>query len=156
MVGEYRMGVGIFLLNKEKKLWVGKRIDFKTNFWQMPQGGIDYNETPKEAMIRELGEEVGIKKNYEIIDQTEHWLNYKIPQELKQKVWNGKYIGQTQKWFVCKFYGLDSEINLDSHKPEFSEWKWIEPTDVTKFVVPFKKEMYKNVLETFKKHLIYE
>ena len=85
MVGEYRMGVGIFLLNKEKKLWVGKRIDFKTNFWQMPQGGIDYNETPKEAMIRELGEEVGIKKNYEIIDQTEHWLNYKIPQELKQK-----------------------------------------------------------------------
>ena len=128
MLDEYRMGVGIFLLNEKKKLWVGKRIDFKTNFWQMPQGGIDCNESPKEAMIRELGEEVGLKKNFKIVDETKNWLSYQLPQEIKKKVWNGKYVGQKQKWFACKFFGLDDEINLESHKPEFSEWKWIRPS----------------------------
>ena len=154
MLDEYRMGVGIFLLNKEKQLWVGKRIDFKTNFWQMPQGGIDNHESPREAMIRELGEEVGIKKNFEIIEESKSWLKYQLPQEIKKKVWNGKYIGQKQKWFVCKFFGDDNEIDLESHKPEFSEWKWISPLDATKFVVPFKKKMYVNVLETFQRHIV--
>ena len=153
ILGEYRIGVGIFLLNKDKKLWVGKRIDFKSNFWQMPQGGIDKNETPRQAMIRELGEEVGIKKNFEIIDETRNWLNYELPHELKQKVWNGRFIGQKQKWCVCKFLGADNEIDLKSHKPEFSEWKWIRPRDAIKLVVPFKKKMYENVLETFDRYI---
>ena len=154
MSGEYRIGVGIFLLNREKKLWVGNRIDFKKNFWQMPQGGIDNNESPREAMIRELGEEVGIKKNFEIIEESDNWLKYELPQEIKQRVWKGKYIGQKQKWFVCKFFGQDNEIDLESHKPEFSNWKWINPLDAIKFVVPFKKKMYINVLEIFKKHIV--
>ena len=154
MSGEYRIGVGIFLLNREKKLWVGNRIDFKTTFWQMPQGGIDNNESPREAMIRELGEEVGIKKNFEIIEESDNWLKYELPQEIKQRVWKGKYIGQKQKWFVCKFFGQDNEIDLESHKPEFSNWKWINPLDAIKFVVPFKKKMYINVLEIFKKHIV--
>ena len=156
MLGEYRLGVGIFLLNKQKKLWVGKRIDFQTNFWQMPQGGIDKKETPREAMVRELGEEVGLKKNFEIIEETKNWLHYKLPQDLKKKVWNGKYVGQKQKWFVCKFFGQDDQIRLDSHKPEFSEWKWINPLDVINYVVPFKKQMYSDILEKFKKYTIQE
>ena len=145
----YRRGVGIFLLNKKKELWVGKRIDFKNNYWQMPQGGIDKNETPEEAMARELGEEVGIIKNYEILMEHEKWLSYKIPDSLKKVVWNGKYIGQIQKWFVCRFFGKDKEFNLETHKPEFMEWKWIKPKEVLKFVVPFKKNLYENILKDF-------
>jgi len=156
MKSNYRMGVGIFLLNKDKKLWVGKRIDFKSNFWQMPQGGIDNNESPREAMIRELGEEVGLTNNFDILGETKNWLNYHLPKELKEKVWNGKYIGQKQKWFACNFFGQDKEINLGAHKPEFSEWKWIDPHEVTKFVVPFKRKLYVNVLEAFKKYVNYE
>ena len=156
MKSNYRMGVGIFLLNKDKKLWVGKRIDFKSNFWQMPQGGIDNNESPREAMVRELGEEVGLTNNFDILGETKNWLNYHLPKELKEKVWNGKYIGQKQKWFACNFFGQDKEINLEAHKPEFSEWKWIDPHEVTKFVVPFKRKLYVNVLEAFKKYVSYE
>ena len=145
----YRRGVGVFLLNKKKELWVGKRIDFKNNYWQMPQGGIDADETPKEAMSRELGEEVGIIKNYEILMENKKWLSYKIPDSLKKVVWNGRYIGQIQKWFACRFYGKDEEFNLETHKPEFIEWKWIKPKEVLKFVVPFKKNLYENLLRDF-------
>ena len=154
MLGDYRLGVGIFLLNKEKKLWVGKRIDFKTDFWQMPQGGIDENESPRQAMIRELGEEVGLKKNFQIADESKQWLSYMLPSELKEKIWKGRYIGQKQKWFVCNFLGSDGEINLNTHKPEFSDWKWINPKDAIKFVVPFKKDLYLKVLHAFEKHTI--
>ena len=154
MSGDYRLGVGIFLLNKEKKLWVGKRIDFKTDFWQMPQGGIDENESPRQAMIRELGEEVGLKKNFQIADESKQWLSYMLPSELKEKIWKGRYIGQKQKWFVCNFLGSDGEINLNTHKPEFSDWKWINPKDAIKFVVPFKKDLYLKVLHAFEKHTI--
>ncbi len=154
MLGDYRLGVGIFLLNKEKKLWVGKRIDFKTDFWQMPQGGIDENESPKQAMVRELGEEVGLKKNFQIADESKQWLSYMLPSELKEKVWKGRYIGQKQKWFVCNFFGSDAEINLNTHKPEFSDWKWINPKDAIKFVVPFKKDLYLKILHAFEKHII--
>ena len=101
----YRKGVGIFLLNANHQLWVGKRIDFKSNYWQMPQGGIDKDELPVDAMKRELMEEVGISNNYEIIRETSSWLKYKLPTNILRKVWNGKFIGQTQKWFACKFNG---------------------------------------------------
>ena len=115
----------------------------------MPQGGIDNDENPRQAMIRELGEEVGIQKNYEILMELEHWLFYSLPDSLKKVVWGGRYVGQMQKWFACRFYGKDQEFNLETHKPEFEDWKWIKPEDVMKFVVPFKKKLYKNVLKGF-------
>ena len=154
MANDFRRGVGIFLLNNEKKLWVGKRIDNMSDFWQMPQGGIDGEETPQEAMVRELGEEVGLKKNFQIVEESQDWFYYKLPDKLKKKVWNGKYVGQKQKWFVCKFFGSDSEISLDNHKPEFLEWKWINPYESLDRVVPFKRKMYKEVLTLFKNHFI--
>ena len=107
-------------------------------------------------MVRELGEEVGVTKNFKIIDETKKWLDYQLPNELKQRVWKGRFVGQKQKWFLCKFLGMDKEIDLGTHKPEFCEWKWIEPSDATKLVVPFKKKMYENILEVFKKHINYE
>ncbi len=148
---DFRKGIGVFLINEDNKLWVGKRIDFKNEYWQMPQGGIDNNENPRQAMIRELGEEVGIKKNYKIVMELEGWLSYSLPSSLKTIVWNGKYVGQIQKWFACRFFGKDEEVNLETHKPEFEDWKWIKPEDALKFVVPFKKKLYKDVLKGFKK-----
>ena len=146
---DFRKGIGVFLINEKNKLWVGKRIDFKNDYWQMPQGGIDNDEDPRQAMIRELGEEVGIKKNYEIVMELEQWLSYLLPDSLKKVVWEGRYVGQIQKWFACRFYGKDEEINLETHKPEFKDWKWIKPQDVMKSVIPFKKKLYRNVLKGF-------
>ena len=135
---DFRKGIGVFLINTNNQLWVGKRIDFKNDYWQMPQGGIDNNESPRQAMIRELSEECGIKKNYEILMELEEWLSYSLPSSLKKIVWGGRYVGQTQKWFACRFLGKDREFDLETHKPEFEEWKWIRPEDAVKFVVPFK------------------
>ena len=146
---DFRKGIGVFLINTNNQLWVGKRIDFKNDYWQMPQGGIDNNESPRQAMIRELSEECGIKKNYEILMELEEWLSYLLPSSLKKIVWGGRYVGQTQKWFACRFLGKDREFDLETHKPEFEEWKWIRPEDAVKFVVPFKKKLYKDVLRGF-------
>ena len=146
---DFRKGIGVFLINEKNQLWVGKRIDFKNDYWQMPQGGIDNDEDPRQAMIRELGEEVGIKKNYEILMELEQWLSYLLPDYLKKVVWEGRYVGQIQKWFACRFYGKDEEINLETHKPEFKDWKWIKPQDVMKSVIPFKKKLYRDVLKGF-------
>ena len=149
-MNDFRKGIGVFLINENNQLWVGKRIDFKNNYWQMPQGGIDNNENPRQAMIRELSEETGIKKNYEILMELEGWLSYSLPSSLKKIVWGGRYVGQKQKWFACRFFGKDEEFNLKTHKPEFEDWKWIRPEDAIKFVVPFKKKLYKDVLKGFK------
>ena len=146
---DFRKGIGVFLINTNNQLWVGKRMDFKNDYWQMPQGGIDNNESPRQAMIRELSEECGIKKNYEILMELEEWLSYSLPSSLKKIVWGGRYVGQTQKWFACRFVGKDKEFDLQTHKPEFQEWKWIRPEDATRFVVPFKKKLYKDVLKSF-------
>jgi len=146
---DFRKGIGVFLINTNNQLWVGKRIDFKNDYWQMPQGGIDNNESPRQAMIRELSEECGIKKNYEILMELEEWLSYTLPSSLKKIVWDGRYVGQIQKWFACKFFGKDKEFDLETHKPEFEEWKWIRPQDAVKLVVPFKKKLYEDVLKGF-------
>ena len=146
---DFRKGIGVFLINTNNQLWVGKRIDFKNDYWQMPQGGIDNNENPRQAMIRELSEEVGIKTNYEILMEREGWLSYSLPSSLKKIVWDGRYVGQIQKWFACKFFGKDNEFDLETHKPEFEEWKWIRPEDAVKLVVPFKKKLYEDVLKGF-------
>ena len=149
MKRSYRSGVGIFLLNKKKKLWVGKRIDSASNFWQMPQGGIDEKETETQAMMRELKEEIGTN-NIKTLMISDEWFKYDLPNNLVKNVWKGKYIGQTQKWYACQFQGKDNEIKLDNFKPEFLEWRWVEPKDVLKLVIPFKKEMYKKILKKFK------
>ena len=149
-INSYRIGVGIILLNEEKKVFVGKRIDIKSEFWQMPQGGINKNEKMEDAAYRELYEETGIKKA-KIILRSKKWFQYNIPLALKKKLWKGKYLGQKQKWYVFKFNGNDKEINLKTKKPEFLEWKWIDLEIITDTVVDFKLEIYKKIKEEVKK-----
>ena len=137
-----RIGVGIILLNNENKVFVGKRIDNqKGNHWQMPQGGIDENENFLEAAKRELEEETGIK-SVKLIKELDNWLTYDLPENLIGKIWKGKYRGQKQKWFIMKFVGEVSEINIKTKHPEFLEWKWINPTSLPNIAVKFKIDLY--------------
>ena len=148
-INSYRIGVGIILLNEEKKVFVGKRIDIKSEAWQMPQGGINKDEKIENAAYRELYEETGIKKA-KIILRSKKWFQYNIPLPLKKKLWKGKYLGQKQKWFVMKFKGNEKkDINLNMSKAEFCEWKWINLNKLESLIVPFKKEMYKKILKEF-------
>ena len=144
-----RVGVGIILLNRENKVFVGKRIDNPENFWQMPQGGIDKNENFFEAACRELEEETGIK-NIKLIKEIENFLTYDLPKNLVGKIWKGKYRGQKQKWFIMKFIGNENEINIKTKNPEFREWKWIEINQLTNVVVKFKLDVYKSVVRELK------
>ena len=139
-----RNGVGIVLLNNNNKIFVAKRIDNPKNFWQMPQGGVDQNESFIEAAKRELKEETGIK-TVKIIKELNYWLKYELPDYLLGKIWRGKYRGQKQKWFIMSFTGKDDEINIKTKKPEFIEWKWIEIEELSKIVVDFKIEVYKKI-----------
>jgi len=141
-----RLGVGIILLNDKNKVFVGKRIDNPKNFWQMPQGGCDENENFLDAAKRELEEETSIKK-VKILKELDEWFVYDLPKDLLGKIWQGKYRGQKQKWFVMKFLGKNEEINIKTKKPEFLEWKWIEPNDLPKVVVNFKLNIYKKLSE---------
>ena len=141
-----RLGVGIILLNDKNKVFVGKRIDNPKNFWQMPQGGCDENENFLDAAKRELEEETSIKK-VKILKELDEWFVYNLPRDLLGKIWRGKYRGQKQKWFVMKFLGKNEEINIKTEKPEFLEWKWIEPNDLPKVVVHFKLDIYKKLSE---------
>ena len=147
-----RMGVGIVLLNSENKVFVGKRIDNPGIFWQMPQGGVDNNEKFSDAALRELNEETSIK-SVEIIKEIENWYTYELPGYLLGKIWKGKYKGQKQKWFIMKFIGKEKEINLNTKRPEFLEWKWVEPKNLTKIVVNFKLRVYKEILKEIEKIL---
>ena len=139
-----RSGVGIVILNKENKIFVAKRIDNPKNFWQMPQGGVDKDEDFLSAAYRELEEETSIK-DVELIREIDEILTYELPKHLLGIIWKGKYKGQKQKWFIMKFLGHDSEINIKTKKPEFLEWRWIESNSITKNVVDFKIEVYKKV-----------
>ena len=143
-----RNGVGIVVLNKSNKVFVGKRIDNPKNFWQMPQGGIDPGEDYLSAALRELEEETGIK-DVKLIKEIDEILTYELPPNLLGIIWKGKYRGQKQKWFIMKFNGNDKEINLRTHKPEFLDWKWINISDLTKVAVDFKLDVYKKI----QKHL---
>ncbi len=147
-----RMGVGIVLLNSENKVFVGKRIDNPGVFWQMPQGGVDNNEKFSDAALRELNEETSIK-SVEIIKEIENWYTYELPGYLLGKIWKGKYKGQKQKWFIMKSIGKEKEINLNTKHPEFLEWKWVEPKNLTKVVVNFKLRVYKEILKEIEKIL---
>ena len=136
-----RIGVGIVLLNHENNIFVGKRIDNPQNFWQMPQGGVDENEDFLQAAKRELKEETGIK-SVKLIKEINDWLEYDLPKYLIYKIWNGKYRGQSQKWFIMKFIGKDEEINIKTKNPEFLEWKWVESFKLPNIVVNFKIDIY--------------
>ena len=139
-----RLGVGIALLNHENKVFVGKRIDNPANSWQMPQGGVGKNEDFFQAAKRELEEETSIK-TVEVIKELNEWLTYDLPKNLLGKLWKGKYRGQKQKWFVMKFLGKNDEINIRTKKPEFLDWKWIQPSDLPGVAVDFKVNIYKKM-----------
>ena len=139
-----RIGVGILLLNDQNKVFVGKRIDNPKNFWQMPQGGVDKNENFLQAEKRELEEETGIK-SVKLIKELNEWLEYDLPENLLGKIWKGKYRGQSQKWFIMKFLGKNSEINVKTSNPEFLDWKWIEISKLPEIAVNFKVEIYKRL-----------
>ena len=145
-----RSGVGIVLLNNQNKVFVAKRIDNPKNFWQMPQGGIDEGENPLKAAFRELEEETSIR-NAELIKELDGTITYELPDRLLGIIWKGKYRGQKQKWFLMRFIGKDSEININTSNPEFLDWKWIELDLITDVVVDFKLHVYKELREKVKK-----
>ena len=144
-----RSGVGIVILNKENKVFVAKRIDNSKDFWQMPQGGVDKNENFFNAAKRELEEETNIK-SVKLIKELNIWLEYDLPNNLLGKIWKGKYRGQKQKWFVMKFLGKNSEINVNTKNPEFLDWQWIDINKLTEVVVNFKFKMYRKLTEELK------
>ena len=147
-----RSGVGIVILNKENKIFVAKRIDNPKNFWQMPQGGVDKDEDFLSAAYRELEEETSIK-DVELIKEIDEILIYELPKHLLGIIWKGKYKGQKQKWFIMRYLGTDDKININTKKPEFLEWKWIELDKITDLVVDFKLHVYKEVKDKVKKIL---
>lgn len=145
----YRPSVGLMILNNKFEVFVGRRVDSKTEAWQMPQGGIDEGEEPTEAALREMHEETGTDFA-EIIAETKKWYHYDLPFHLISKLWNGRFRGQRQKWFLLKYLGTDGDININHHHPEFIAWKWVKMEELTQIIVPFKKDLYISVIEEFR------
>lgn len=143
----YRQGVGLVLFNRQGLVFVARRID-NADGWQMPQGGIDKGEEPQTAALRELEEEIGTAKA-EIIAESKGWLTYDLPVDLVGKVWKGKYRGQTQKWYALRFTGSDTDINIHTEHPEFDAWRWVHFSELVDLIVPFKRELYRQVAAEF-------
>ncbi len=148
----YRKCVGLLLLDKQNRVFVGQRIDQRAEAWQMPQGGIDPGEDPRTAAFRELEEEIGTA-NAEIIAESKQWIPYDLPEEIADEVWKGRYRGQTQKWFALRFLGHDDEIDIATAHPEFDQWKWCDFAELEAHIVPFKRETYRQVMAEFR-HII--
>ncbi|WP_066553849.1 RNA pyrophosphohydrolase [Croceicoccus bisphenolivorans] len=152
----YRPCAGLMIVNEASRVFVGKRIDTKEgDWWQMPQGGVDPGENADEAAFRELYEETGIARDkVEVIARTEEELFYDLPEELKGKLWGGRYIGQRQNWYLMRFSGSDADIDLNAHDPaEFNEYRWTEAELLPDLIIPFKRPVYSAVLEIFRPHL---
>ena len=150
----YRRGVGVMLLNHEGKVFVGARIDNTDEAWQMPQGGIDKGEDPWATALRELEEETGIEPHLvERIADCPERLKYDLPEEIRGRLWGGKWKGQDQDWYLCRFLGRNSDVNIATDHPEFREWKWIEPQQLPDLIVPFKRELYRQLLNEFADYL---
>lgn len=143
----YRPCVGVMMANDRGQVFVGQRLDNDTPAWQMPQGGIDEGEEPREAALRELWEETGVLPELvELVAETRDWIPYDLPHEIVPRIWQGRFRGQRQKWFLMRFHGSDNQINILTSHPEFAEWRWLDPDDLVDRIVPFKREVYASVL----------
>ena len=151
----YRRGVGVMLLNREGKVFVGARIDNTDEAWQMPQGGIDDADDDEWATaLRELEEETGIAPALvERVTNCPERLKYDLPENIRGRLWGGKWKGQDQDWFLCRFLGSDADVNIATAHPEFREWKWIPPERLPELIVPFKRDLYRRLLQEFAAHL---
>ncbi|MDP9413494.1 MAG: RNA pyrophosphohydrolase [Pseudomonadota bacterium] len=150
----YRPGAGVMLLNRERKVFVAQRLDSTLEAWQMPQGGLEEDEDPQDGALRELEEETGITRDkVEIIARCPTELLYELPDDLVGKLWKGKWRGQRQHWFLCRFTGRDEDIDIQTEHPEFRAWKWADPSELPAMIVPFKRELYREVLNAFAKWL---
>jgi len=150
----YRPAAGIMLINAENKVWVGQRLDSTLEAWQMPQGGLDEGEDALEGALRELEEETGIRRDLvEIIARAPKELTYDLPEDLIGVVWKQKWRGQRQTWFLARFLGTDANVNLQTAEPEFRAWRWAEVDDLPRLIVPFKKQLYEDVIAAFRDHL---
>lgn len=146
----YRLGVGIMLMNAQHDLFVARRSDMITLYWQMPQGGIDQNESIEDAALRELQEETSIAPHLvHILSQTQQWHRYDFPEYIQKKAWGGFYRGQQQIWFLMRYMGTEIEINLNTSTPEFVEWKWINKNSLVSSTVDFKRDLYQSLLREF-------
>jgi len=150
----YRRGVGIMLLNHDGNVFVGARIDNSAEAWQMPQGGVDEGEGIWAAALRELEEETGVRPHLvDRLAQSVERLRYRLPDELIGVIWKEKWVGQEQDWFLCRFLGSDDDVDIATEHPEFREWKWLAPAELPDAIVPFKRDLYRRLLEEFADYL---
>ncbi len=144
----YRPGVGVLLLNPQRQVFVGQRLDSKLEAWQMPQGGIDEGEDARTAALRELEEETGVAPRLvQIIAETPHWHHYDLPDDMIGTIWKGRYCGQRQKWFSLNFLGSDADVQIQTKHPEFKAWRWAEIDELVDLAVPFKRDLYTDILK---------
>ena len=150
----YRPCVGVMLINADGAAFVGQRKDRDQDAWQMPQGGVEKGEDPRDAALRELEEETGVSRDLvHVVAETAGWVPYDLPHDIVPQIWKGRFRGQEQKWFLMRFEGRDDQVNIQTEHPEFSKWRWLPTADLVAQIVPFKRAVYQTVLAEFEPHL---